>query len=461
MAININTRYGSDIISQSLNEKVSMVFGENGILSGFSVSEYSKSKAVVIEKGQALINGAIITSDEQVIIPLSTLVSSAYKWKILLEYRHEDRVIRFVRVVPSSLTQRTANDILEAGITKNMVEICTVTGLRGNLKITVPDKLSTLEYLTNEISKIPNTTDIATPENPGLMSPEDKEKLDGIETEANKYIHPESHPASIITTTSTLNFASDAEKQIWNNAIATTDYSVDIMLNSTSNVLEITRSGKYIGYNCINAPSEGYMLYDVDYYVDPTNGQSYKVITASYVDKPGSFTRFKYNDTWSSWTIVYDSKTHIHNHNSLYFTKKEFADLTDFGATWDPGTVYDNVFSLPNGIMMQWGDVGGYPNDIHNGEGYYSRTVNLHTPFKKRYSIFLRQSPAPGSKENAGNGIPISEGGTGVYWGFKVPFILSKDLTKFRFVLNGGAGCLLNNKYVGMGLGMEWFAIGV
>ena len=33
----------------------------------------------------------------------------------------------------------------------------------------------------------------------GLMSPEDKLKLNGIEDNANKYIHPATHPASMIT----------------------------------------------------------------------------------------------------------------------------------------------------------------------------------------------------------------------------------------------------------------------
>lgn len=43
-----------------------------------------------------------------------------------------------------------------------------------------------------------------------------KNKLDGIEEGANKYIHPDTHPASMITESASKRFVSDAEKAIWN-----------------------------------------------------------------------------------------------------------------------------------------------------------------------------------------------------------------------------------------------------
>ena len=50
----------------------------------------------------------------------------------------------------------------------------------------------------------------------GLMSSSDKVKLDGIASGANNYIHPSSHPATIITQTSSHRFVTDAEKSTWN-----------------------------------------------------------------------------------------------------------------------------------------------------------------------------------------------------------------------------------------------------
>jgi len=46
---------------------------------------------------------------------------------------------------------------------------------------------------------------------------DEKIKLAGISDEANKYTHPDSHPASMITESSTKRFVSDSEKSTWNS----------------------------------------------------------------------------------------------------------------------------------------------------------------------------------------------------------------------------------------------------
>lgn len=52
----------------------------------------------------------------------------------------------------------------------------------------------------------------------GLMSAIDKTKLNGIEDGANKYIHPTTHPATMITTDSTHEFVEDGDISNWNDA---------------------------------------------------------------------------------------------------------------------------------------------------------------------------------------------------------------------------------------------------
>lgn len=49
----------------------------------------------------------------------------------------------------------------------------------------------------------------------GFISPENQTKLDGIAEGANNYVHPENHPASIITQDSENRFVTDAEKSVW------------------------------------------------------------------------------------------------------------------------------------------------------------------------------------------------------------------------------------------------------
>ncbi|SDW30578.1 phage tail protein [Paenibacillus sp. PDC88] len=61
-----------------------------------------------------------------------------------------------------------------------------------------------------------HTHSSATPTAPGFMSASDKAKLNGIEAEANKYVHPATHPPSIIAQDQNNRFVSDAEKTKWN-----------------------------------------------------------------------------------------------------------------------------------------------------------------------------------------------------------------------------------------------------
>ena len=95
------------------------------------------------------------------------------------------------------------------------------------------------------------STTIATSAVNGLMSKEDKAKLDGISTGANNYVHPSTHPASMITTTSTSRFVSDAQINTWNSKADTTLVSTTVngLMSSVDKVkLDSIASGanKYV-----------------------------------------------------------------------------------------------------------------------------------------------------------------------------------------------------------------------
>lgn len=64
---------------------------------------------------------------------------------------------------------------------------------------------------------------LATASKEGLMSKGDKSKLDDIENGANNYTHPNTHPASMITESTTKRFVSDNEKSTWNSVANKTD----------------------------------------------------------------------------------------------------------------------------------------------------------------------------------------------------------------------------------------------
>lgn len=71
----------------------------------------------------------------------------------------------------------------------------------------------------------------------GYMTPELKKKLDGIATGANNYVHPSTHPATMITQDATHRFVTDTEKTTWNGKASTA------VVSTTANGLMPKRDG--------------------------------------------------------------------------------------------------------------------------------------------------------------------------------------------------------------------------
>lgn len=79
------------------------------------------------------------------------------------------------------------------------------------------DGKSVEEKLASIISDLDTKAakDLATALKEGLMSSVDKAKLDAIEAEANKYVHPDKHDPAIIEQDASNRFVTDAEKATW------------------------------------------------------------------------------------------------------------------------------------------------------------------------------------------------------------------------------------------------------
>ena len=80
-----------------------------------------------------------------------------------------------------------------------------------------------LKQWHDTLQNVVNTQDwrVVTDSLKGYMTPELKKKLDGIATGANNYIHPSSHPATMITQDATHRFVTDTEKNTWNGKAST------------------------------------------------------------------------------------------------------------------------------------------------------------------------------------------------------------------------------------------------
>lgn len=110
--------------------------------------------------------------------------------------------------------------------------------------------------------------------NDGLMRGADKFKLDGVAVGANNYTHDPTHPASMIDQSTTLQFASQAEKDSW--ADKYTQAETDNLLSSMQTGLEwkasvATKDG--VGGLVDTYPDavEGYVVS-----VDDEGGQTYR-----------------------------------------------------------------------------------------------------------------------------------------------------------------------------------------
>ncbi|MFL0165586.1 pyocin knob domain-containing protein [Candidatus Clostridium helianthi] len=86
---------------------------------------------------------------------------------------------------------------------------------------TANTKDTDITYRYNGSAWIPisaNSIPLATSSVDGKMSKADKSKLDGIAANANNYVHPANHLATMITEDTTHRFATDTEKLNWNTA---------------------------------------------------------------------------------------------------------------------------------------------------------------------------------------------------------------------------------------------------
>ncbi|PIC65329.1 hypothetical protein CSV79_01520 [Sporosarcina sp. P13] len=119
------------------------------------------------------------------------------------------------------------------------------------------------EHLTGGVDAIP----LVTSGSDGLARKEDKAKLDGIATGANNYTHPPTHPASMITESTTQRFVTDAEKSTWNAKQNTLGFAPENSANK----------GKANGYPSLDANSK----IPIAQLPDVAKSQTYVVINAT------------------------------------------------------------------------------------------------------------------------------------------------------------------------------------
>jgi adenosyl cobinamide kinase/adenosyl cobinamide phosphate guanylyltransferase len=95
---------------------------------------------------------------------------------------------------------------------------------------------------SSHVGSTGNSHGVATTSVNGFMSSVDKTKLDGVATNANNYVHPVTHPPSIIAQDTNNRFVTDSEKTTWNNKAST-----DVATTSSNGLMSSTDKTKLNG----------------------------------------------------------------------------------------------------------------------------------------------------------------------------------------------------------------------
>lgn len=101
-------------------------------------------------------------------------------------------------------------------------------------------KIKMLAYFKEQLVKIFAPKDLVTTTKEGLMSKDDKAKLDAIEEGATNYQHPATHSADMITETATKKWLTPTQISSWDAAKATADDTKNRFDAHVASVVEVT-----------------------------------------------------------------------------------------------------------------------------------------------------------------------------------------------------------------------------
>lgn len=130
-------------------------------------------------------------------------------------------VVAFIKDNKTFIDNLSLNKVSKSDVIDDLTHSDTDKPLSANQGKVVKAELDnrfTKQEINDALAQKSNSNhvhDVASASVAGFMSTADKIKLSGIEDGANRYIHPDAHPASMITTDATHQFVTLSEKQAW------------------------------------------------------------------------------------------------------------------------------------------------------------------------------------------------------------------------------------------------------
>ena len=249
-------------------------------------------------------------------------------------------------------TREVANNIADlSGIIKNKAYRGSV---RGNIS-----NITTNNLVVGTHGNIVEALNLVSQSAHGRMSKEDKKKLDSIEAGSNKYIHPATHPASMIVETTVKRFVTDAQIAAWNaKANRAGDKFTGNVIISTANptMLNLYRTGNNLNNSIKFSLKDGKInkyigLYEQEFRIgdseDLSNGGRIWHSRNSYVvPTPETANNAKFLRNDNTWQLVTPG-------NIGAYTKAETYNRTEI----------DNKFNRMNS-GMDWKESVATYNDL-------------------------------------------------------------------------------------------------
>jgi hypothetical protein len=226
---------------------------------------------------------------------------------------------------------------------------------------------------------------LATSTQDGKMSKSDFTKLQGIETNANKYIHPDTHPATMIVDDSNHRFVTDTDKTNWNGKASSAKVNGFINIAEYNAVGDGVTSDQTAVVNAIaDAVAKGYLLNwgnDGRTYLVTDTIPNFHTIThiGNAIIKRGT-TLFYISPKGTQTNNLYVAPSSPATNDGLTSDKpvgtiqKAFDYLANYGpiltGNWQVNLAAGNyarskvkdALLSENPILVKGPDVGGYPN---------------------------------------------------------------------------------------------------
>lgn len=204
---------------------------------------------------------------------------------------------------------------------------------------------------TNDSVTITNSTPTATSSVAGLMSASDKGKLDGVAAGANNYIHPSTHPATMITEDSGHRFITDAERTKWDASqlAKLTEVNGDAKSMPNTNADLVIDAGNYnTNSTHTNTPANetnGTLI------VVPRGSSETQSHTQFFLSSASGkvYHRIRTSGTWGSWRQFTTNDVTWYNF-SFTGGASGFGSGNSYGVKGDGRVYFEAVVTLPNGL---------------------------------------------------------------------------------------------------------------